>query len=531
MTRPIKAILWREWRETWGALPVVVFFTLAGGLLSRRFDAVYRVDLGFTLLTGAGFGLLLAAGILLLFHNDRRDVSFVPPRDWLRLPVSTWKLAAVLLGFRTAFFAGLIVVVQLIAAFVFPAELAMLTDSTRRMLDSVAPVYSYADALMLPLAAFLVLQAAAWCTGRAAGYAVLPAAGVLLYVYFGNMINTLALPTWIPAGVGLAASAAAVAGFYAHRQGWYSALRLPTIRTGNSAFRRWSPIAAQRHHELRRIGRWYAVGVVACWVLFCGSYLLENPNALGPCIDLLFWVGELQACFFMISLFLCSIIGLYWGYDAARVLQGRGQGYPLTLPISAGAFIYARITAILICLAVHLLCLILLGTLALSLYAAIGGQIELPSMYDLAWSLWPSVTLPESMGGAIAVGIFAALYSWAFIPLWMTFTFANFLDFWFVFDVPLLGEELADYLYGFVWLLPWPFIWKALYRSPRVGWMPVVCGVPVFLATLWAILRYQDAQGGLPVMPSEWLFTVAIALLPVTAYFSWLAIYTRMRGR
>jgi len=539
ITTPFRAILWREWRESWFALPVALGCVIAGGLVNRQLGPISRVDQGFYLLAGMGMGLALAAGILMVFLGDRRQASLVPPRDWLRLPVSTPVFAGSLLLFRAAYFVGIAIAVQAVAAWVFAPEWHNLSEALTRMLriHSVEP--TYADALLLPLVFFLVLQGGTWLSGPVAGYLLAAAAvgiggvGAVSYLY-ANISAVFIFDHRLLAAAGIAGGVAAWIGFHAQRRDRHSSLRLSAFSTRRPPRRRcFSPTAAQRWYDRAPIALVYAAGVLIISILLVGLGLFPMPRLSNPQIYPVLFMASALGVFARSATFVCAAIGVYWIFAAVRVRRGAASRYLLSLPVSPAVMTTARVQALLQLLSLHLLATLAaaLFWIAIALFSGVPVGIVEPSIdYEVRYGMFtPFVEMAAAMALGLAGGVLSALFIGAGIPLWLTWNTALVLIQSIAPDKSNLLATLLLYFAECFWLVPWLFIVIAL-RSRQPIPRPIFLWSSLFFPPAFvAVLLFSPVDVLTP--GPEWLLAAAIALLPVTAYFTWLALFTRMRGR
>jgi hypothetical protein len=541
MLRPIQAIWWREWRESWFALPVAVGFTLAGRWQGRATEFDHQLDYGLSAMSGALMGLSLAMAVLLLFINSRREMSLTPPRDLLRLPVGTLRLGGSILAYRLGYFVLTLLAVRWALAWTAEWEPEQIGPNiaVETPEEFLYLLLDFADVAPLLVVLLLALQAVAWCSGRFAPYLLLPAAVGLIFLYVSDPAFYSLHDYRVQAFAAAAAIAVALAGFHAHRRGWYSGIRLlPNSRARAGVFQGYTTLVAQRRYELARISRWYAAAAAALLAAnIAFEYSIWNPDRTFR-IELYQHFENAAGHFALDATVICGLLGLYWAHGISRVNRGAESRYFLFMPAEGNLMAAARFLAILQCLVLQFVGMVLVAAGVAALAAMLGAPVEvLPHPQDgQAAGYGPLAAFGEmteyALGG-MALGVFAALYGWAFVPLWLISFFVPFIDFWHELALPSLHDSTFNYARAAVWLLPWLFIPFALRRPARIPkrdlfWIAAYLPPSAYVV----LIVFARAEYTLDLFkPSDWLLGAAIVLLPVAAYLSWIALFTRMRGR
>jgi len=524
ITTPFRAILWREWRESWFATPIAAAFTLAGGVIAVALqNSPFAADPLFApeifLLIGACAGLLWA-GALAVLPRQKQIVQPLPS-DLLRLPLSTSALTAVLVVARLAHAAVFLLGVQAVCAFVFPEALAVAADIVERVIGTSITFagLQYRFAVFL-----LLLQGAAWCSGRFVGLLTLLAGGTIGLLVIPYSSHDFFNDPYRLAGIGACGLALCFAGMRAERQGWFQGAvpALPSLERNALVFRRMSPLRAQSRYEYRLYGRWYAFAapcVVATFMLYYGL-MMFGPH-LGDYLrteQFLLYQFQHQAKAFVAGLLLlCFMLGLHLAVQVNRVFNGSGGRYSLTLPLQARTAADARVIVVLRCIGTHAVWAVAATAIYTAVAVAFGAEFE--------WSWLPEglATMSAELLHGLVLAFLAASLPWVFLPV-----FSGIMLLEGAISAEFLPLSFIRVLQCAVLLSPWAFILAVLLRRGGVTRAQIVRGAAVtaLLAALYLADAMSEVPGAIPPIAG-----LAFAAMPVTVYFFWLALFTRMRGR
>jgi len=538
ITTPFRAILWREWRESWFALPVAVGCVMAGTGVSLIIWSSENYQLGrggaFVANQAIMLGIALTFAILLRIRLDSRTTALAIDADLLRMPVGSLGLGALLLSFRLVYLTLAVLSMQAACYIIHRNGGA---DPGLWFRPSAEVDEQWLGTLLTFVSLFALAQLLAWRGGLRALVLGLAAYGCLwLYSVLESLLSG---PDWVATGlVGVGAIAVALAGFYWQRPGAHASAGRYALPAGRAAgFRRMSPLRAQFLYEETLYGAWMRG---CCYLLACYGMTILFTSGRGIVwyevkyrFEFLYAIEEITGWYWYSAIAASGITGLYFFLHAIRIFRGSSCRYMLYMPVSPRAMLHARILVLL----QGMVMLAIAWAAIFVCYAAaewnLGARWEWHDSlkYPVPGGLLPK-EIPVALGWfvetvrAISVGLLALpiLLYYAVILMVLTviapLNLGTFLDF-----------RLEDIIIITVSLIPFVTAWGyiAFTRNhPRIlSWRHVLL-IPLAFAGMYfaSLTSNVDASGGL-----ELTFVQALSLLPVTAYFTWLALFTRMRGR
>lgn len=556
--RPLQTVFWGQWQKIrWLLLTTLVGIAASYIILAIVDSRGLRPGVGeasedfLVALLLISLPVIVTAASILLGHSDSERLQIAMPARVLMLPLATWKLVVLFLGFGALITALVALSATLPALFMLNVDFAWwlpVVAAVSAMVLLQLWAYTFGDAS--PRAALLSFTvcfvSVAWIARRPVLVRLItesnPAVTVMLLVLLLTLTGAIA--------VGVVT--------INRRGGWTGQIALlnpSTVRARRKRRPFSSKRTAQFWYEWRLFGSLLPVYVTAAAIVYffglplvVGVFRLSDStgNSSSEGIDALFSIGwYTSAQFVTTGIGLSALIGgiVVGGIMFMRAGHWNSQSsYLLTRPLSIQRIASARVQMMFASTALTLVLLVsALGALS-ALLATQGESLGLMRFLNQGYDhLHPAIPLACFWGGIV---LFMWIASWSINSVWVLSILAlvHLPPLAIIWSLTLLGElplvDARSLTYPTITICNWiasgffvlGLLWMA-YRSdkrrivhPSLTWIAAVLWLGYSAAFYYYVTEWdipptaQDWAVRFP-NPVNWSIWIGISALPVTPLF------------